>query len=405
MVTARDSASGPWRSSDRGHAADRGGSADRGHAAGSEVSPLAGFTVALATDRRNHEMAAWLAAEGARTIGFRAVHTTPQPDPAAIAAAVRETVAQPVHEVIVSSAYGLRLWLAAARREGLLDQMVTGLAEARLLARNAVTADGLRELGLTQIWSTAAATTEDLFRYLIAQPMTGRRVVAQIEVDAHRELCQALREAGASVVEVPTHQFGPPTHADEIRRLNDLILRRHVDAVVLGGPAVTDNVLDQARADGVLDDVLNALVHDVPAICLGPLTAAGLAGLGIPVVRAAEPVPRSLAARVLTELPQRALALDVGGRKVEIRGQAVVVDGALIPVQAGPMAVLRALATHPGRVLSAAEIRAYLPYSSTVDDHAIEMAVSRLRGSLGHGDVRGPDLIQTVVKRGYRLAV
>jgi uroporphyrinogen-III synthase len=366
--------------------------------------PLAGFTVALATDRRNHDMAAWLSAEGARTLGFRAVQTTPQPDPTAIAAAIRETVAAPVHEVIVSSAFGLRLWLAAARREGLLDQMVAGLAEARLLARNPVTADGLRELGLTQIWSTAAATTEDLFRYLIAQPMTGRRIVAQIEMDAHRELCAALRAAGASVVEVTTHQFGPPTHADEIRRLGDLIARRHLDAVVLAGPAVAGNLLDQARVDGVLDDVLNALV-DVPAICLGPLTAAPLSALGVPVVRAGEPVPRALAASVLTELPLRALTLEVGGRKVEIRGHAVVVDGALVPVQSGPMAVLRALATHPGRVLSAAEIRAYLPYSSTVDDHAIEMAVSRLRGSLGHSDLRELDLVQTVMKRGYRLAI
>jgi uroporphyrinogen-III synthase len=393
VVNATDSTSGPWRPSGRIHGAVPA------------APPLAGFTVALATDRRNHDMAAWLSAEGARTLGFRAVHTTPQPDPAAIAAAVRQSVAQPVHEVIVSSAFGLRLWLAAARRAGLLDQMVAGLAEARLLARNPVTADGLRELGLTQIWSTAAATTEDLFRYLIAQPMTGRRVVAQIEVDAHRELCEALRSAGATVVEVTTHQFGPPTHADEIRRLNDLVGRRHVDAVVLGGPAVAENLLDQARADGVLDDVLNAFVDDVPAICLGPVTAAPLTGLGVPVVHAGEPVSRSLAASVLTELPLRALTLEVGGRKVEIRGHAVVVDGALVPVQAGPLAVLRALATHPGRVLSAAEIRAYLPQSSTVDDHAIEMAVSRLRGSLGHSELSGLDLVQTVMKRGYRLAI
>jgi uroporphyrinogen-III synthase len=57
-------------------------------------------------------------------------------------------------------------------------------------------------------------------------------------------------------------------------------------------------------------------------------------------------------------------------------------------------------------VLSAAEIRTYLPQSSTVDDHAIEMAVSRLRGSLGHSDdLRGLDLVQTVMKRGYRLAI
>jgi uroporphyrinogen-III synthase len=277
-----------------------------------------------------------------------------------------------------------------------------------------VTADGLRELGLTQIWSTAAATTEDLFRYLIAQPVAGRRVIAQIELDAHRELCAALGSAGATVVEVATHQFGPPSHADEIRRLVDLVVRRHVDALVLAGPAVARNLLDQASVDRVLDELLNTLVHDVPAVCLGPLTAAPVEACGVPTVRASEPVPRALAAAVLTELPLRALTVEVAGRKVEIRGQAVVVDGQLVPVQAGPMAVLRALATHPGKVLSAAEIRALLPHSrvrgepadapSTVDDHAIEMAVSRLRGTLGHADDR-LDLVQTVMKRGYRLAI
>jgi uroporphyrinogen-III synthase len=345
-------------------------------------------------------MAGWLAAEGARTVGFRAVQTTPQPDAGAIDAAVRESVAAPAHEVIVSSAFGLRLWLTAARRLGVLDRLVAGLTEARLLARNPVTADGLRELGLTQIWSTAAATTEDLFRFLIAQPMSGRRIVAQIEMDAHRELCHLLREGGATVVEVTTHQFGPPSHADELRRLGDLVARRQVDAVMLAGPAATANLLDQAGIDGVFDEVLNALVHDVLAVALGPLTAAGLRSRGLPMVQATEPVPRSLAAAVMAELPLRALTVEVAGRKVEIRGQAVVVDGALVPVQPGPIGVLRALATHPGRVLSAAEIRAILPQQSTVDDHAIEMAVSRLRGSL-----QDLDLIQTVMKRGYRLAI
>jgi len=369
------------------------------------VPQLAGFTVALATDRRQHEMAGWLAAEGARTVGFRAVQTTPQPEPSSFADAIRASVAEPAHEVIVSSAFGLRLWLEGARRLGLLDDLVAGLAEARLLARNPVTADGLRELGLTQIWSTAAATTEDLFRYLAGQPLAGRRVVAQIEMDAHRELCHLLREAGAAVVEVTTHQFGPPTHADELRRLGDLVVRRQVDALVLAGPASVRNLLDQAATDGLRNEVLNAFVHDVLPVSPGPLTAAVLRSAGVPAVQATEPVPRSLAAAVLAELPLRALTLDVAGRKVEIRGQAVVVDGQLVPVQAGPIGVLRALATHPGRVLSAAEIRSVLPHSSTVDDHAIEMAVSRLRGTLNHSDLSDLDLVQTVMKRGYRLAM
>jgi uroporphyrinogen-III synthase len=366
--------------------------------------PLAGFTVAVATDLRRHELGQWLDAEGARTVGFRAIRIVPQPDPDEIAAAIRECVAQPVHEVIVSSAFGLRAWLEAARRAGHADELVRGFTQARLLARDARTADGLRELGLTQIWSTAAGTTEDLFRYLIAQPMVGRRVVAQIETDAQRELCLHLRSQGASVVEVATTQASPPSHTDVLRRLCDLIVRRQVDAVALAGPAATRHLLGQAARDGVADEVLNALVEDVAAICLGPLTAAPLRGRGVPVVQAREPVAESLAAQVLAELPRRTLVVQIGAHRIEVRGQAVVIADHLIPVQAGPLGVLRALASRPGRVMSAAEIRAAMPRSSTVDDHAIEMAVSRLRGSIGR-DLDGDELVQTVMKRGYRLAV
>ena len=368
------------------------------------VPPLAGFTVAVATDRRRHELASWLESEGARTIGVRAIHTVPQPDPLVLPGAVRECIAEPVHEVIVSSAFGLRAWLDAARQIGCLEELVDRFGEARLLARDARAADELRGLGLTQIWSTATATTEDLFRYLIAQPMTGRRVVAHIEVDAHRELSHALRAVGAVVVEIPTTRAAAPTHTDVLRRLGDLVVRRQVDAVALTGAVATQNLLDQASADGSLDEVLNALVEDVAAICLGPLTAAPLVERGVPALTTTG-VTRALAALVLAELPRRALVVEIGGRRIEVRGQAIVIAGQLVPVQAGPLAVLRALAVRPGRVLSPAEIRAVMPNLSAVDDHAIEMAVSRLRGALGGTDLHGVELIQTVMKRGYRLAV
>jgi uroporphyrinogen-III synthase len=55
-------------------------------------------------------------------------------------------------------------------------------------------------------------------------------------------------------------------------------------------------------------------------------------------------------------------------------------------------------------VLSAAEIRTHVPRWSDVDDHAIEMAVSRLRRCLDGTELDGLGLVQTVVKRGYRLA-
>jgi uroporphyrinogen-III synthase len=99
------------------------------------------------------------------------------------------------------------------------------------------------------------------------------------------------------------------------------------------------------------------------------------------------------------------MVVEVASQRIEIRGQAVVVGGRLIAVQPGPLSVLRALASRPGRLLSAAEIRSIIPHSPPIDDHAIEMAVSRLRGSLSDSALDGRELVQTVMKRGYRLAL
>jgi uroporphyrinogen-III synthase len=395
---------GPEGSEECDPVAGPGASRSPGQRAAGGVAMLGGFTVAVATDRRRHPIADLLEAAGARTVSFQALRTISQPDADAILAASAAAAAAPVHEVVVSSAFGLRAWFGAARRDGCVDALLGRFAEARLLARDARAADGLRELGLTQIWSTSAGTTEDLFRYLLAQPMTGRRVVAQLDSEPLRELCHALRAAGAEVIEVLTYRSDPPNHRDVLRRLADQVAKRQVDAVAFVSAPATENLLEQAFVDQSTDDVLNAFLDDVLAGCLGPLTAEPLRAKGLTPLLARRAYPEELTAMLVEVLPQRALRVRFGSLTIEVRGQGVVVGDQLVPVQAGPIAVLRALARYPGRVLSAAEIRTRVPGWSAVDDHAIEMAVSRLRRSLDGTELDGAGLVQTVVKRGYRLA-
>jgi uroporphyrinogen-III synthase len=377
---------------------------ERSRAPGDRIGPLDGYTVAVATDRRRHAMAGLFEDLGARTVSVQAVRTVTQPDEESLRVATVRAVEGPVHEVVISSAYGLRGWLAAARRCGHVDALLARFADARLLARDARAADGLRDLGLTQIWSTSGATTEDLFRYLIAQPMAGRRVVAQLDSEPLRELCHALRTAGADVVEVAMFRSEPPNHVDVMRRLGEQIAKRQIDAVALTSRSSTEHLLDQAAADGCMDDVLNALVADVVAACLGPLAAQPLRARGVTPLVAVGPYAEDLTTLLASALRMRALHLSLGRLDVEVRGQALVVDGRLVPIQPGPIAVLRTLAREPGRVYSTAEIRALVPGWSGVDDHAIEVAVSRLRRSLEGTDLDGAGIVQTVMKRGYRLA-
>lgn len=91
--------------------------------------------------------------------------------------------------------------------------------------------------------------------------------------------------------------------------------------------------------------------------------------------------------------------LPVAGRTVQVTDDGALVDGVLVRLTPAPLAVLRALASRPGNVLSRAELMSSLPSGQAANEHAVEAAVARLRAAVG------TEIVHTVVKRGYRLAM
>lgn len=366
----------------------------------SPIAPLAGYTVAIASDRRRHELAGLLESVGARTVGIQAARSVAKPDQPILREATGRCLVAPCHELVVSSAVGLRAWMAAARQWGLQRRLVARLAGARLLARDAAAADALRSLGLSTVFSTDGETTSELLRYLAAQPLAGRRVVVQTNRLSLPDSCAELRRHGAEVIEVPTYTPSPPAERYSLHRLVDLVARRQVDAVAVLGAPVAAQLVDHPDFQRRLAALTTTLRYHVLCVALGAQTARPLRELGVPARLAARPFVEELAEEVLGTLPARGLTVATAGHRLEVRGQAVVLDGRFIAVPGGPLAVLRALARCPGQVVSAAEIRGTEPVWADVDvdDHAVEMAVSRLRRLL-----RGADVIETIVRRGYRL--
>ena len=104
-----------------------------------------------------------------------------------------------------------------------------------------------------------------------------------------------------------------------------------------------------------------------------------------------------------TELPSRrdGLSLElVDGQLLLLHGDDVLLDG--VEVRLSPAPDGRAPgAASPTRAtwFPARALLAMLPSGTAGSEHAVEMAVARLRAALGTRTV------QTVVKRGYRLAV
>jgi uroporphyrinogen-III synthase len=159
--------------------------------------------------------------------------------------------------------------------------------------------------------------------------------------------------------------------------------------------------------------LLEALRTHVVAACVGPVTAQPLDERGVPTVQPERARIGALVRALVQDLPlRRASRLHVRGHALELRGHAVVLDGQLRPIAPAPMAILRALARRPGHVVSRAELCGVLPSRVVAngsafardgrphaDEHAVEMAVARLRRGLGRSGI-----VETVVKRGYRLA-
>lgn len=360
------------------------------------MTELSGFTVGVTADRRRDELGALLERRGARVVIAPALRIVPLPDDAELREATRRCVARPPDVVIVNTGLGMRGWLEAAEGWGLGDALRGALSQAYLVTRGPRASGAVRAAGLHDQWSPENESCDEVLFHLLARGVGGEVVAAQLHGDQQPEFCAALRAAGAEVIEVPVYRWAPPIDSAPLHRLVDLVSNRLIDAVTFtSAPAV--GALLQAAGHS-RESVIEALRHNVVAACVGPVTAAALEELAIPVLTPGRPRLGALVRALAEELPRRAVTIKVAGHEVTLRGHAAVVDGELKPLAPAPMAVLRALADKAGRVLSRAALLPSLPRGA--DEHAVEMAVARLRAGLG-----GPAFVQTVVKRGYRLPV
>ncbi|WP_238017834.1 uroporphyrinogen-III synthase [Dactylosporangium sp. AC04546] len=362
-----------------------------------DAALLRGFTIAVIGHRRRHRVADLLEQHGARIVSIQGVRAVPQPDPEVLRRATTACLDAPLDDVVVSSATGARAWLRAAPDR---SRLLAAMGSARLLAADARTADALRAERLRDVLSTSAGTADGLYRYVLANRADGRRIAVQLDTPDQTEYCRMLRMRGAEVVEVPTYVTEPPNDIVGLRRVVEVMGRRQVDAVAWLDPVAAGHVLRFADEHGRLPAVVAQLGTHIPTICRGPLGAGVLRGYAVNPATPAMPFDEETAAWLARSVLDRVVHATVAGHVLEVRGHAALLDGTLYPIQQGPVEVLRILAAEPGKVISSADIRRLLPSLADVDDHAIEMAVSRLRRALP-----GLDLVQTVIKRGYRLAV
>jgi uroporphyrinogen-III synthase len=360
---------------------------------------LEGFRVAVTSDRRSGDLIDAFRRRGAEVIHAPAVRIAPVEEDEILLGDTLAIIESRPDIVIVTTGYGFRRWFEAADAAGLGEPLAQVLDAARVIvrgpkARGAVRAAGHSDEGIAEDERTASAVG-----LALDEGVLGTRVAVQLHGYEDVEQLERLRLAGATVHTVAPHRWVRPTEESRLGRLVTAVSAREVDVVTFTSAPAVDGLVSAAAQLGMDGVLVDALRSEVTAAAVGPVTAAPLLDLGItPIV----PDRFRMGALVRTviehltlhgvEQVQTALGpLVVHGRTVSFRGETVT-------LARGPRAMLGALMADPGAVCTRERLLDELPEAES--EHALDMAVSRLRAAL-------PDrnLIQTVVRRGYRLNV
>ncbi|WP_349828153.1 uroporphyrinogen-III synthase [Brevibacterium litoralis] len=400
-------------------------------AAGGEEEPaapldtvLAGFTIGVTASRRATDQANAFRRRGAQVVSAPTLRITPTEGDADLLDETRSVIDGPPDLLLVTTGHGLNGWFEAAEAAGLGDDLRAALGSTTILVRGAKARGAVRAQGFSDAGISADDSTTSLVDVALAHGVAGRRVaVQQHGVIDHGQMARMV-EAGADLVTIRPYRWAPPEDPKAVESLVAAVIRHHVDVLTFTSAPSAEALFEAARAEGTYDLLVEAMRTEVTCAAVGPVTAAPLVAAGV------EPLipPRhrlgSLIRVVVDHLNDHAIdraetpAGTVALRGVDLHvtpmdgardgdgtgrdgrvGDGSVGDGEPNVITLPPHLadLLRIVIQAQGDVVSRDTLRRALPAAPS--DHAIDMAVSRLRKLLGDLQV-----VVTVPKRGFRLA-
>jgi uroporphyrinogen-III synthase len=357
---------------------------------------LRGFRIGVTSDRRSADLIAALERRGAQVLHAPALTIVPNDRDDSLVAETRRLIAARPEVVLVTTGYGMRRWLEVADAAGLGAELTASLEAARIFARGPKAHGAVRAAGLLDAQTSDLDTTASLVDAPIAAGLCGCRVAVQLHGYTDGTALTRLAEISSEVMTVTPYRWAQPDPPDRLSRLIRAACQRQLEALTLTSAPAAAATLEAAEALGVRREFVQAHSDYVASAAVGPVTAEPLREAGIEPLVPDRYRLGALVRLVTEELTQRhTQRFRRDGVIIELRGHQVSVDDRRITLGPSSLALLVALVSS-NSVLSRDELIACLP--DTPDQHALHMAMSRLRRAL-----EMPGLITTIMKRGYRF--
>jgi uroporphyrinogen-III synthase len=360
---------------------------------------LRGFRIGVTSDRRSADLIDAFERRGAEVLHAPAVRIAPIEQDEHLVADTRAIIAHPPDVVVVTTAYGWRRWVEGADAAGLGDELAAVLDRAAILVRGPKARGAVRASGHDDAGIAADERTSSTVGLALERGVAGRTVAVQLHGHEDVEQLERLRAAGATVFTVAPYRWVRPTDESRLGRLVAAVAARELDVVTFTSAPAVDGLVSAAAQLGMDGVLVEALRCGVTAAAVGPVTAAPLVDLGVTPVVPQRYRMGALVRTVVEHLTTHGVAeVATALGPLVVQGAHVTFAGETVALPRGARAMLAALISQPGAVLTRERLLDELPDAE--NEHALDMAMSRLRAAL-------PDrrLVQTVVRRGYRLNV
>lgn len=359
---------------------------------------LEGFRIGVTSERRAADLIDALERRGAQVLHAPTLRMQPASDDEQVILDTEAIIEARPDVVLATTAFGVRRWLEVADAAGQGEQLLATLATARILVRGPKARGGIRAAGLDDSGMSEEETTASLVAKVLAEHDSALTIAVQAHGYLEDAVLAPLLAAGHRVVTVSPYRWQSLDDNDaRVPRLIEAVCGDQLDAVTFTSAPAVDALFAAAESLGAHDALVAAFRGGVVAAAVGPVTAAALVAVGIHPIHP-DRFRMGALIRLLCELlPElRVTRASTPHGELVIRGAIVELDGRRVPLTPLPLTLLRALLAADGAVVSRGRLLRLVGGS---DHHALEMALSRLRRSIG------APVIATVVKRGYRLAV
>ncbi len=238
-----------------------------------EDRPLFGRRVIVTRAREQaSDFSALLSELGAEVIELPAIKIGPSPDPAAVDKAIGALAGY--DWIVFTSVNGVAVFMERLAARG---GDVRWLGRAKLCAIGPATALALKELGLRVDVVPETYVAEEVVRALKdADELSGKKILLPRAEIARKVLPESLREAGATVDDVPVYstRTESPENLDEVRAQLEA---GEIDVVTFASSSTVENFVNMAGEE----TVRKAAERGTVIAAIGPITAQKASSYGL----------------------------------------------------------------------------------------------------------------------------